>query len=310
MRRRGTIAVLCLVSCGCGYVGDPQPPALNIPERVHDLSVEQVGAKLVVRFTQPRLTTEGLPLEELEAPDLRINEQPVEIPPSVDAAPRYEISADRWAGQTILVTLRSVYRKRHAEPSNKVDLNVVPALAVPGELRAIADAKGVRLTWIPEAGRTGIVWQILRRIGDARLALQIGTSNEPAFIDTGAVYGKKYEYRVRASLGSAVSETTEPVEITPLDTFPPATPASLIAIAGVRSIELVWERCPESDLRGYRVYRAEKGVELALLTDFVDAPAFSDRQVEAGKTYTYAVSAMDHAGNESPRSAAIEIAAQ
>ena len=77
----------------------------------------------------------------------------------------------------------------------------------------------------------------------------------------------------------------------------------------MRSIELAWERSPESDLRGYRVYRAEKGGELAMLTDFVNTPAFSDRQIESGKTYVYAVAALDYAGNESARSATLEVAA-
>ena len=87
----------CLIAAGCGYVGDPLPPALNIPERVRDLSVEEVGGKLIVSFTQPKLTTEALPVRELEAPDLRINDQPVEVPASVAAAgiTRYPRSVGR-----------------------------------------------------------------------------------------------------------------------------------------------------------------------------------------------------------------------
>lgn len=52
----------CLGMLGCGYVGDPMPPALNIPMRVIDLNAEQVGARMKLRFTIPDLTTEKLPV--------------------------------------------------------------------------------------------------------------------------------------------------------------------------------------------------------------------------------------------------------
>lgn len=50
---------------GCGYVGDPMPPALNIPMRVIDLNAEQVGARMKLRFTIPDLTTEKLPVQHV-----------------------------------------------------------------------------------------------------------------------------------------------------------------------------------------------------------------------------------------------------
>jgi fibronectin type 3 domain-containing protein len=39
-------------------------------------------------------------------------------------------------------------------------------------------------------------------------------------------------------------------------------------------------------------------------------PSYSDRKVEAGKAYHYSISAVDQAGNESPRSAAVDVAMQ
>jgi fibronectin type 3 domain-containing protein len=42
----------------------------------------------------------------------------------------------------------------------------------------------------------------------------------------------------------------------------------------------------------------------------IDAPAYGDRQVEAGKRYRYTVSSVDQAGNESARSEAVEATAQ
>ena len=74
------------------------------------------------------------------------------------------------------------------------------------------------------------------------------------------------------------------------------------------SIELNWDRNTEEDLNGYRIYRAEGNGAMEKVGDVSAVPSFSDRKVEAGKTYRYAVSAMDQAGNESPRSAPVDVA--
>ena len=84
--------------------------------------------------------------------------------------------------------------------------------------------------------------------------------------------------------------------IKPKDTFPPAVPAGLSAVPGSRSIELVWERNTEKDLASYRVFRDGKQVAEGLT-----APAYSDRDVKPGTKYTYQVSALDNAGNESAK---------
>ena len=86
-------------------------------------------------------------------------------------------------------------------------------------------------------------------------------------------------------------------------------PAGVTANRGVNSIELAWERNTEPDFRTYRVYRAVKGSEPRLLADSVDAPAYSDRQIESGKTYAYSVSSIDERGNESTPSPPLEVLA-
>jgi fibronectin type 3 domain-containing protein len=65
-----------------------------------------------------------------------------------------------------------------------------------------------------------------------------------------------------------------------------------------------------ADLAGYNVFRSENGAsqeqERETLTkvnsDPVKTPAYRDFAVSSGKTYTYAVSAVDVRGNESQRS--------
>ena len=97
--------------------------------------------------------------------------------------------------------------------------------------------------------------------------------------------------------------------IAPEDRFPPAVPTGLAAVASAGSIELVWEANNEPDFAGYRVYRAEGSGAFERLTDKQESPSYSDHKIEPGKTYRYAVSAVDKTGNESKMSPAIEITA-
>ena len=92
-----------------------------------------------------------------------------------------------------------------------------------------------------------------------------------------------------------------------MDTFPPAVPSCLAPSAVANSIELVWDRNTEPDLAGYRIYRALAGGAFEKLADVSQIPSYSDRKVEHGKTYRYAVSAVDQTGNESAQTQAVEV---
>jgi hypothetical protein len=94
--------------------------------------------------------------------------------------------------------------------------------------------------------------------------------------------------------------------ITPQDTFPPAAPKSLQAIAGSGVISLIWDANTEPDLAGYIVLRGEApGDTLQAITpDPVTTPTYRDETVRAGTRYVYAVVAVDRAlkPNASPQS--------
>jgi fibronectin type 3 domain-containing protein len=80
------------------------------------------------------------------------------------------------------------------------------------------------------------------------------------------------------------------------------------ALAGPDSVEVSWQRSPEADTQGYYVYRSMNGGSLERQGALVTLPAYSDRKVEHGKTYRYAVSAVDKKNNESDKSAPAEAA--
>lgn len=53
-----------VAAIGCGTPGAPQPPSLNLPERVSDLAAVRTGDKVALTWTMPRRDTEKLLLKD------------------------------------------------------------------------------------------------------------------------------------------------------------------------------------------------------------------------------------------------------
>lgn len=81
----------------------------------------------------------------------------------------------------------------------------------------------------------------------------------------------------------------------------PATPRGLYSITQDERVELLWYPNEESDLAGYRIYRNDRpsGYYDRIATVGRRATRFVDDHVVNGKTYYYAISAVDESGNES-----------
>jgi hypothetical protein len=92
------------------------------------------------------------------------------------------------------------------------------------------------------------------------------------------------------------------------DDFPPSPAGNLVAIAVPGAISLIWEPSTAKDLAGYLVLRGEAGG--ATLTPLIKAPiaelSYRDDTVSAGVRYTYAIVAIDKAGNRSSESNRID----
>jgi hypothetical protein len=276
---------------GCGYVGDPLPPALNIPAGIRELRAVQIGDRLVVEFVLPEATVENLPLQEPVTGEVRVGESVEKL-----AGGRAELPALRWAGQTVEISARAVSGSRQSQWSDPVQVAVIAPLQSPAELRAESHPKGVRLMWGGES-RPGIGWRVFRGRNE------VAQSAAPEYLDASAEFGKTYEYSVESVLGAALSERAGPVKITPEDKFAPDVPTGVVALPGVSSIELTWEPVTAPDLRGYRIYRFNE------LAGEVEVPAWSDKKVESSRAYAYSISAVDTRGNESNRSTPVELTA-
>ncbi|MCC6369344.1 MAG: hypothetical protein IT165_37955 [Bryobacterales bacterium] len=315
---------------GCGYVGDPRPPALNIPKRIEDLNAIQHGASLRLTFTLPKMTTEDLLIREQGELDVRVGvpgggEFNVDawapaarrVPASAASASQdggmvVEAPVGDFAGKEVFAAVRTANPKgRWSGWSNVLAVQVVKPLEVPANVSAEAVAEGVRLSWKGD-GQTS--YRVYRQGEDDKTFAQIGQAQGSSFIDKTAQFGKSYRYRVQAvqKVGEreAESDLSATKEIKPVDTFAPAVPAGLTVLSGVSSVELAWERNLDKDLRGYQVYRATGDGPMERIASLVESPAYSDKTVEAGKTYHYAVSAVDQAGNESARPEPVTITFQ
>jgi hypothetical protein len=316
-------AALALVTAGCGYIGDPLPPSLSIPERITDLRAFERESSLVIDFTAPASSTDGVLFERLEAIEVAIGpevanweQHAARIEAEVEPRPgpvHVEIPVADWVGKEVIVAARAVSRKgRPGEWSNLVRLSVVAPLDPPAEVRARETAKGVELKW--REARPGAVYRVYRREqGAGEPQLVADRVPDAAYLDAGAAFGRTYHYAVQVLLpagdADAVSAPSDPVPITPVDRFPPGVPTGLQAIPSVASIELRWNPNPEPDLSGYRLHRSVGGGPFEAVSDLLPTPSYSDRAIEAGKRYRYAISSVDQSGNVSMRSEPVEVVA-
>ena len=84
------------------------------------------------------------------------------------------------------------------------------------------------------------------------------------------------------------------------DREPPAVPRGVRTITGDGYVIVEWYPNGEFDLDGYTVWRSEDNNDFVSIAELsVDSTVYTDRNVRNGRTYYYAVSAIDNDGNQS-----------
>jgi fibronectin type 3 domain-containing protein len=290
--------------------------------------VVERGDRLLVTFRSPPRTTDQVAIKNFSEIDLRIGpaatpfdfaswapaakQYPVNLPPPNNPDDPQPVSISTqlpvsdWQGQHVVVAVRTaVKHDRYSSWSNHVVLDVVAPLEPP-VVKVEATAQGVALSW--PAQRPGLHYRVYRQSPADKQPVEVGTAEQPHLIDSSAQSDIAYHYTVIASEGPAVSLPSNAVPVTVIDKFAPSVPAGVTALAGPNSIEVSWQRSPESDLQGYYVYRSINGAPFERQAALVPLPAFSDRKIEHGKTYRYEISAIDKKNNESAKSTPAEAA--
>ena len=314
---------------GCGYIASPLPPLANIPARIVDVAAIQRGRNLVVQFTLPRLTTEGVQLRPPLRIELRIGAGPVpwnesvwaatarRIPESAATSPsgqplvpgalvHYEVPATEWIGKTIVVGAETV--GANGKPSgwsNVVNVSVIAPPETPTDLHAELTPAGLRLTWKAR----GDHFRVLRAVGPTGRFDTVATVTQPEWTDPNVQVGTEYRYMVQTFVPQpdnreAQSELSAPLTVTP-QPIPPVAPTGLRAVPAPTSVELSWEG--QADATAYRIYRGEPGGPLARIGETGAVPTYSDHTAQHGRNYRYAVTAVNAAGQESPQSSPVDI---
>lgn len=324
------VAALVLMWSGCGAPGDPMPPLLNIPARTTDLEAVQRGEELILRWSVPSLTTEGLALKDLD----RVVIQWVEVDGEALEEAVYEAGARKLAvlekptagrkverrlplpaapGRRIALAVENYGRRdRVAGHSNVVMLEIAAPPAAPGAPRVTAQADAILLEWPAVPGASG--YQVYRSTGDQPGFALLAAVEDPRFADADFAWDAPYRCFVRAyrktSTGIVEGADSAVEAIVPRDTFPPSPPQGLRAVAGDSVVDLSWNLSPEPDTAGYHIYRRRvsdpAGPTARLNAELLAAPAFSDKEVEPGQRYSYTVSAVDDKGNESAPSTPVD----
>ena len=199
--------------------------------------------------------------------------------------------------QNIVIAVRLANHKGRASAwSNLFALHIEPSVLTPA-FAAGSAPNGAILTW---SGHPGPV--IVYRDGAA-----IGEGTNGQFADPRALLGKVYNYEIQARGDKALGRKTGPKTLTVEDRFPPAAPTGLNVVAGAGTVELSWNPNPEADILGYTVQRAAGDGKFAAVANQLDAPAFTDRDVQRGARYRYMVAAIDLRKNQSVTSQEVEI---
>ena len=188
--------------------------------------------------------------------------------------------------------------------------------AVPTGLTAAPAAlpAAIDLRWQPSGGAPAgyAVYAARDRTGPFTLiaGLTAGPLTRPAYTHTGLDDGGLYYYAVTAvNAAGAESPWSAVRSARPPDATPPAPPAGLYIgrldrAEGVAVLD--WTPSPERDLAGYRLYRQDgdgprrpvTGPGLPV-TGLITARPYLDDSLPASGAFTYAVTAVDTAGNES-----------
>lgn len=303
------ILTLCLVMAGCGAVGEPLPPLLDIPVRTTGLSAVQRGAQILVAWPPANLTTEGVSVRAGRQGQTRVYRVVLDglrAPDKVTAPDFASHEATRldagqaaftdpvqpgWAGHTVVYAIQMTnLRGETAGYSNVASVAVLETPPAPS-LRYRLKEEAVVIEWDPQQGASYHVYR------DGQL---LDTVSGGVYEDHAFEFDRLYRYMVRgvARQDAVTSESADSttLSVTPVDTFAPKTPTGLRAVRLEDTVELSWTANTENDFAGYIVYRNGTRVSPTLLA----APVFRD--TAPGPSPRYTVKAVDRKGNESPAS--------
>jgi glucose/arabinose dehydrogenase/chitodextrinase len=164
----------------------------------------------------------------------------------------------------------------------------------------------INLSWTASTDNVAVTGYKIYRNGT-----QIGTSATNSFQDTGLTVNTSYTYAVSAfdaANNNSAQSATATASTLP-DTTPPTVPTGLtLQVMSSTQITLNWTASTDNvAVTGYRIYRCTGAgcTNFALVNTTAVMPV-QDPGLTPATTYTYAVSAIDAAGNESAKTSSAQ----
>jgi len=186
-------------------------------------------------------------------------------------------------------------------------VSVDPPPDLPSGVTVTNTEESLVVTWTPVPG--DLAYNVYRddREGVEVSAAGPGSPPPPAPLNsmplTAATFSEPVEFgvqrcfRVRSVHAGAESDASDRQCRTAEDTYAPAAPRELSALASGDGITLKWTANTEKDLAGYLILRGQPGdaTLLPITPKPVMQTTYTDREVKSGMRYVYAVVAVDSA---------------
>ncbi len=220
-------------------------------------------------------------------------------------------------GRDLTYALTVVDAEKRSSPlSPLVSIRLLPSPLPPSLLREEVSEKKIRLSWEPPAsqgkGET-VLYNLYRSEEQGKFPEKPRNEKplpQPFYDDENFSFGKTYTYVVRTVIEDKrsvrESENSAPLQVSPVDVYPPAVPTGLAVSAEGGVIKLYWFPNSEPDLGGYKIYRSEKEGEdfQPIASVGPTESSYVDSSAKPGVKYYYSVSALDQNSppNESARS--------
>ena len=254
---------------GCGTPSAPQPPSLDLPDRVLDLSAVRAGDHVTLTWTMPKRNTDKLALKadipvhvcRREGAGDCASAGDLDFAPGVGGSFSEMLPPALAAGSpralSYFVELKN-RRGRSAGLSDPATILAGQAPATVAGLAAEVRKSGVVIRWTPGNGNTAIrLRRTLLTVSAAKpqkgllapapeptersLLVEDADSNKGRALDNNVAFGQTYEYRAQRVVRTQVDgqslelagELSAPVRIDVQDIFPPAVPTGLAAVATV-----------------------------------------------------------------------------
>jgi hypothetical protein len=264
------LAAVLVVLAGCGTPGAPQPPSLNLPDRVTDLSAVRAGDRVSLTWTMPRRNTDKLPLKSnvevrvcrREGAGECVTAGELHLAPGVDGSFAETLPTPLATGSPRVLTYLVELKNRNGRSAGLSDPASVLAGEAPAAVSGLAAEvrkDGVVVRWNPDNPAAAI--RLRRKLLTGSAAKPRQGPLEPApepieqslvvepapgaalplALDKDITFGNTYEYRAQRVLRQSIDgktveldgELSAPIRVEALDVFPPSVPTGLAAVATV-----------------------------------------------------------------------------